>query len=142
MSEFNISECAIPSVWCGKNNKPPKRKSDDDTYYIRVGTRYECMQKGFGAGTHTERGKNLPESSLQKIRYVGETYEKKFKRSGVKNLSELQRYAKKKSRNELEKYLKRIFTRVDKKLDQRAYNSCIVYLYRHGVGHVPRCSKI
>jgi len=81
MADFDLSECAIPTVWCGRGN-PPKRRAGDDKYYYKTGDRYECMQKGFGAGMHTERKKNLPENSLQQIKYVGDVYEKKFKGAG------------------------------------------------------------
>jgi len=91
---------------------------------------------------HTERKKNLPENSLQQIKYVGDVYEKKFKGAGISTISALRSQMSRKSTLEIERFLKRIFTRKGGALDQRAYNSTTAHLYRHGNGSVPRCSKI
>ena len=142
MGDFNLGDCAIPTVWCGKKGNPPKRKPTDETYYYKTGNRYECMQKGFGAGLHTERRENLPNDSLQRIKYVGEKYEEKFHATGMTDLNTFRIEMSQKSPQEIEKYLKKIFKRKGGSLDQRAYNSTLVFLYRNGVGNIPACSKI
>ncbi len=138
---FVMSDCNIPTVWCGLENKFPT-KPKDGSYYYKTGNRYECMQKGFGAGMHTERNDNLPANSLQQIKYVGEKHEKDFKKAGIATLDALKKEMGKKSTADIEKTLKKILTKKDGKLDARAYNCVIVYLYKHGVQSVPACQKI
>ena len=141
MSRFNISECVIPTVWCG-NGQPPKRKFENKMYYYKIGNRYECLKKGFGAGMYTEKRRNLPGSSLQQIKYVGEIYEKKFRASGINTLSTLRKRMLQKTTSEMKSFLKKIFTRKGGTLDKRAYNSTIMYMYRNGNRSVPKCSRI
>lgn len=141
MASLDFGKCAIPTVWCGKG-APPKRKPKDLKYYSGVGSRYTCMQKGFGAGAASERRKHLADNSLQQIRYVGDVYEAKFKKSRVANTDQLLREARSKNKAQLKTLLRRVFTRRKGGLDKRAYNSTIVFLYQNGVGHVPACSKI
>lgn len=141
MSKFKLSECAIPVVWCGRGD-PPQRKSTDETYYYKTGDRYECVQKGFGAGMHTERKKNLSKNSLQQIKYVGDVYESRFKANGINTLSALREHLSKKTSTQIEKILKKIFIRKGGSIDSRAYNSTIIYLYHHGNTTVPRCLRI
>jgi hypothetical protein len=139
--KFVLSNCDIPVVWCGESEKPPK-KAKDGKYYYKTGTRTECLRVGFGAGTHTERNNNLPSESLQQIKYIGETYEKGFKKAGYTDLSILRKKMRKKDHDEMRKILKKILTKKDGVLDARAYNSVIVYLYKHGIEDVPSCKKI
>lgn len=139
--KFILSDCDIPTVWCGLSNKPPK-KAKEGKYYYKTGTRVECLRAGFGAGTHIERNANLPANSLQQIKYVGEKHEKDFKAVGIKTTADLLKEMRKKTTHEIEKILKRILVRSNGVLDARAYNSTIVYLYKHGVGSVPPCKKI
>jgi hypothetical protein len=136
---FNEKECIIPEIWCGDATTPPKKKN---SIYYKTGTRYECMKKGFGAGTHIERNSNLPQTSLQQIKYVGEIHEASFKTSGIKTISQLTSQMKLKTTQEAEKILKRILTKSNGVLDVKAYNSTALYLYRHGVPSAPPCQKI
>lgn len=138
---FKLSECSIPSIWCGDGDIP-KRKSTSDMYYYKTGTRYECMKKGIGVGIHGERGKNLSENSLQNIKYVGEVYENKFKKYNISTLSEFRKWAENKSSSQIQTLLNNVFVKKNKILDQRAYNSTLIYLYRHGMSNLPKCSKI
>lgn len=138
---FNIDDCAIPSVWCGKGN-PPKRKRGDAKYYSKTGSRYQCMQYGFGAGAATERSKRLPKTSLQHIKYVGDVYEKKFKDKKIATLAALVSYMNNRTSNTIEKLLKGVFTKRNGGLDKKAYNSTVLYLYGRGKTNVPKCSKI
>jgi|SRR5437868_5894291 len=137
---FNPNKCAIPTVYCGKNPKIPARKKGDDHYYVRKGTPNECMSKGFGAGMINERNKKLPDNSLQQIKYVGDTYDSKFKKNHkIKNVNDLIKYAKKYN---VQRLLTGVFTKKDGKLDMRAYNSTLLYLYRVGVTNLPTCKNI
>jgi hypothetical protein len=140
-TKFVLSDCDIPTVWCGISNKPPK-KAKEGKYYYKTGTRTECLRVGFGAGTHIERNNNLPSNSLQQIKYVGEKHEKDFKTAGISTNTELIKQMRKRTTLEMEKILKRILVRSDGVLDARAYNSVVVYLYKNGIGAVPACKKI
>jgi len=139
--KFKLSDCAIPQLWCGESATPPK-KNDPLSKYYKTGSRYECLKKGIGAGTHIERNKSLPVKSLQQIKYVGETHESNFKKVGIKDTTALVREMKTKTSTEIESILKRVLAKSNGPLDQRAYNSVIVYLYQHGNGGVPACKKI
>ena len=141
MPPFKIDDCAIPSVWCG-NGSMPKRKKGDETFYRKTGDRLECMKKGFGAGKYTERDSHLPAGSLQKIKYVGEIFEEKFKKEGINTIPQLLKKMGKLTPKNIETILKKVFTRKGGGIDKRAYNSTLVYLYRHGTGNLPSCSKI
>lgn len=137
--KFNEADCVIPELWCGEASTPPKKKG---TIYYKTGTRYECMKKGFGAGTHIERREYLPVGSLQQIKYVGEKHEKDFKSAGIKNVQTLASQMKLKTTAEMEAVLKRILTKSNGVLDTKAYNSTVLYLYKHGVASAPSCKKI
>lgn len=141
MSKFVLSDCDIPTIWCGDSDKPPKKSKDGSRYY-KTGTRRECLSKGFGAGMHKERGENLPAKSLQQIKYVGEKHEKDFKKAGIHDTDDLIKQMRKRTTLEIEKILKRILLRKDGVLDAKAYNCVIVFLYKNGIGGVPSCKKI
>jgi hypothetical protein len=138
---FNPAACAIPQLWCGESENPPK-KLDDDTYYFKTGTRYECMKKGFGAGTHIERKNNLSPKSLQQIKYVGEKHEADFKKAGINSTDALVKEMRVKTSSEIASILKRILTKANGVLDTKAYNSTLLYLYKHGNGGLPACQKL
>lgn len=136
---FNPQSCIIPEIWCGNSSTPPKTKGKK---YIRAGSRYECLKKGIGSGIHQERRKKLPNSSLQQIKYVGETYETNFRGVGISNIPQLIREMKNKTSKEVETLLKRILTKSDGKLDTRAYNSTLLFLYQNGNSGLPSCVVI
>jgi hypothetical protein len=138
---FNEKLCYQPRVYCGDADKPPK-KTKDDSYYYKVGTRRECLTVGIGAGIHIERNSKLSKKSLQQIKYVGEKHESKFKKMGIENIPALIQILGKKKPEEMEKILKKILTKKDGTKDIRAYNSVILYLYRHGISDLPQCKKI
>lgn len=136
---FDIRECAIPETWCG--DKPiPKRDPNSLTYYYRDGTKHECLQKGIGVGKNMS--KNLPANSLQQIKYVGDKYESNFKANGILDLGRLFIHVRDLSPPQKEKFFKDIFTMKNGKLDKRAYNSTLAYLYNHGTFDLPKCRKI
>jgi hypothetical protein len=137
---FNVQKCDIPTIWCGESNIPPKKRKDGN-YYYKTGTRYECLKKGFGAGSHTEKNKNLGPKSLQQIRYIGETHERQFINAGIKNTDDLLKYVKGKNKEQVEKFLKTVLKK-GKSIDTRSYNCVILYLYKNGNTNVPECEKI
>jgi len=133
---FDPKACEIPKIWCGKGNKP--------NTYSKKGTPYDCMKIGFGAGMHTERKKNISPTSLQNIKYVGETFEKRFVRKKITSTTSLLKFATKSSKSQIDGLLREVFIRKSCGLDKRAYNSTLMYLYQHGISSVkiPSCSKI
>jgi hypothetical protein len=141
---LNTSKCAIPSYYCGTNTVIPKRKKTDEIYYVRHGTPYECLKKGYGAGMITEKNKNLPKDSLQQIKYVGEKYENTFKKQNIKNIKSLILHIKDHNHTSNEKLLKSIFVKKGGIVDKRAYNSTILFLYNGGANPkiLPECDKI
>lgn len=141
-SKFNIEECAIPTYWCGDSDEPPSSKKDPLIHYIRSGTRSECLRIGVGVGKYTTLKKDISPTSLQQIKYVGDEYEKKFMAKGVANTKDLLAYARIRPPQEIEKLLKSILVKSNKVVDARAYNSTLVFLYRNGVGVLPRCTRI
>lgn len=141
---FDLEDCAIPTVYCGKGT-PPKRSSKEPLkYYYKIGNRYECMRKGFGSGYNKAKKENLPKGSLQNISYVGEVYEKKFKSNGISNITQLLTKTRGSSKAQNKTFLTKVFMRKKGGLDKRAYNSTIVYLFQNGVdvSKLPVCSKI
>ena len=137
---FKKEECIIPGVWCG--NGPIK--DADKNKYSKAGTPYECMKKGFGAGYHTERAKHLPATSLENIKYVGEVYDSNFRDEGIYTISQLVTYAQRHTKQELDDLLARALIKKNKVIDERAWNSVLVYLNDKGIADnkLPACKKI
>lgn len=133
---FNIRECAIPEVWCGKG--AIKASTDPLVRYVRIGKPYECMQKGMGAASK----KNTPQNSVRNIKYIGEIHEENFAAAGIKTLSVLFSKMRSKSSEEIRTFLKRVLKRSDGTLDKRAYNSVLVTLYQNGMSEIPACMKL
>lgn len=133
---FNPDKCVIPKIWCGKGTMPKG--------YLKTGTRSECIQVGFGAGMYSERVKHTPSNSLQKIKYVGEKYDARFKLKGIKTTVDLLNFATKRTKLQIKALLEYVFTRKSKGIDKRAYNSTMMYLYSHGIAaaKIPQCIKI
>ena len=67
---------------------------------------------------------------------------KELKKAGISDIPDLISQMGKKNPKEIEKLLKKILTKKDGTRDARAYNSVILYLYRHGNSNLPPCKKI
>lgn len=141
---FEIEKCAIPSVWCGVGAPPKRDPRKPLKHYHKIGSRYECMKKGYGSGYNNAKRESLPKNSLQQISYVGNVYEKKFKSSNIANLTQLLQKARTFTKTQNKTLLYKVFTRKKGGLDRRAYNSTLIYMYQHGVNvsKLPICSKI
>lgn len=142
MSKFKESDCYIPTVWCGEKNTIPKTRPRGDTYYHKVGSRYECLKVGFGAGSSSERKQNLAPNSIEQIKYIGDTHANSFRNEGITTTTKLISVMKGKSVSAIEKLLKKILQKSNGQTDMRAYNSVLLYLYRHGNADLPSCIKI
>lgn len=141
MNRFDTELCAIPVAYCGNAPNAPARKRGDETYYDRMGTGYECMQKGFGGGLMTERSKNLPVTSLQRIKYLGEGYEVKFRAKNINNIAELVEYAKWSSPR-FGELLNEVLVKKNGVIDKRARNSILLHVYKMGVDTLPACDRL
>ena len=139
MHKFNPNKCTIPVVWCGEAQNPPKNL---DSKYYKIGSRYECLKKGVGAGFQQNQRKYLPHNSLRQIKYVGEIHEKQFINVGINSTDQLIKEMKNKTSKEVHNLLKRILTKSDGKLDVKAYNSTLLFLYQNGNSGLPSCVKI
>ena len=138
---FDITECAIPVLWCGNGAIPTTKRGSKKRYY-KKGTAHECMKVGFGAGMNKERKKNLPPTSLQQIKYVGEVFEDNFRRSKINNLPALRKWVNGKSAESIKSLLTKVFTTKKGSIDKRAYNSTLMYLNKQTNATLPRCSRI
>ncbi len=136
---FNIDACIIKQPWCGESNAIPIKKKK---YYSKVGTRYECMKKGFGAGSNIEKRKGLSASSLQNIPYIGPKMESNFKSNGINTITQLKTTMKNKSALEKNNLLKKILVTSKGLLDKKSYNSTIMFLYQGGILNLPACKNI
>lgn len=130
---FNKNQCIIPTIYCGKGSKPKDKKE-----YIREGDRYECLQKGFGAGMWKQRKQDIGEYSLLQITYVNEKIETNFKNNGIRNLKQLQNEMKKMNENQKKKFLKKV-CKINNSVNKKAYNSILLYLNDNKVKKLPKC---
>lgn len=136
---YDIDRCIVKRVWCGQADGIPK---GDKKKYYKVGTRYECLKSGFGAGMYTEKRKALPPKSLQQISYVGPKMEKKLKKRGIENTKQLISKLKEMTLGEKRTLLKATLKNANGQLNSKAYNSVIFYLYENGVLELPNCKDI
>ena len=131
---FDVSKCALSTVWCGnKNIKYPKREGNK--VYTKKGTPYECMQKGYGAGANSGKNPN----SVGSIPYVSDTYVKRFKAEGIKTKNDLLDKLKIMSGVDKRNFLNRILKNKSGNTDTKAYNSVVYYLYTNNVRSLPSC---
>lgn len=142
---FDPARCLIPSVWCGKGDVPEKKTDKKKNIkYIRSGTKDECVQKGFGAGMFTERRKGLPPTSLQTIKYVGDVFERHFQEEGINDLAGLMAFARRSTSDSIKKKILKVTTKKGGKIDHRAYNHILLWLYEQGIEgeKLPLCHRL
>lgn len=112
----------------------------DGVKYTRQGTPFECSQKGFGAGMMSEKTKNLPANSLQKIKYIGEKHEENFRDNRIRTTTALKNYAINNPPATVERMLRRVLVKSNGAFDAKAFNSVVSWLYsKQGVKNVPQC---
>ena len=145
---YNRDRCLIPTAYCGDGNIPTNPVNTERTSrYHHIGTRSECMRKGFGAGAAQERIKGLPANSLQRIKYIGPQYEQNFATNNIQhihNINQLVDYSATHNRTQITRLLMRGCRKVNGVLDRRAFNSVIMFLDDHHINHasLPRCKKV
>ena len=134
---FNRARCVIPTIYCGKQAVPPANQN-----YTRVGTPYECLKKGFGGGKFGEQANNAPANSLMKIKYIGTYLEGKFKAVNINNMNQLRTYMKGRTAAQKRTQLRNILVNTNGVINQRAYNSVLLWLNDKGIGRLPTCYLI
>lgn len=142
---FDPSKCLIPTAWCGRGPVPAQRRDlAKNIKYVREGTKDECLQKGFGAGVFSEKAKTLAPSSLQNIKYVGDVYERKFREAGIQTLKQLKDRVEDSTKEPNKALISRAVTKKNGRVDSRAYNHVLLWLYQNGVTQtkLPLCHKL
>lgn len=145
---YSRERCMIPTAWCGDGAMPADPINQDrTTRYHHVGTRSECMRKGFGAGAAQERIRGLPATSLQRIKYVGPQYETNFANNNIAHIHNTQQliaFANANNQMQLTRLIIRGCTKTNGILDRRAFNSVIMFLDDRNINHqrLPRCKKV
>lgn len=135
-----IDSCAIPTVYCGTKTTLPPRIPNQEYYYTRNGTPYECMKKGIGIGIYSLKNKDIGPTSLRKIKFVGEKYEENFKKIGITSIIELMDYDT--DSKILENILTKVFTKKNGQVDVKAYNSTLMFMYKANVKNLPACKRL
>lgn len=133
---FKKSDCVIRKLYCGDGLIP---KNTSTTKYSRRGTSHECLKKGFGIGSWDQRKKDLSKNNLQQIIYIGPVYESNFKRAGVKTIPDLLKKCKAMTAAEKKKLITRGCKRKNGTVDQKAFNSVVLFLHDHGQKRLPSC---
>ena len=130
-SRFNVDQCKIPTIYCGKGDVPDRPSKEESMYfYTGAGDPYRCMQKGFGAGSAKERSQRYDKNDLRIIKYVGDEHVKRGAKHDIRNIYTLRTQLKNKTVKEIERILKDIFLfRGHKNPDKYAYNMTLMYLY-------------
>lgn len=132
---FNTERCKIKTFYCGNGDVP------DGNIYSRKGTSYECMRKGFGAGSWGEKKQHLPQKSLQRIKYIGPASEKKFKSKNINNTDSLITKMRTLTAAQKKTFLEPIFTRANNTFDYKGYNNVLLFLHVAGVDRLPTCRE-
>ncbi len=139
--------CQIPTVYCGVNSSYDKQKNKEkNMYYYKDGDRYECLQKGYGAGMYVEKLKNVDsdcEYDLRHIKYINDKHIEKFGKYNINCSDCLFDYVDKHYTEDVTDMLIDVLT-YKNKFNKKAYNSVIYYLYENGydIMELPKCKKI
>ena len=132
---FNKKACVIRKMYCGTQSTVPKN-------YSRKGTPYECLKKGFGIADWEHRKKNLPKLSLQQIMYIGPVYEKNFKKQKIYSITGLLKKVAGITAKEKKTIIVKGCMRSSGAVDQKAFNSIVLFLHDHGVTNLPSCKLV
>lgn len=132
-----MDKCVIRTIYCGNSKKIPK--DTPSKKYSRKGSNLECMKKGFGASYYTQKLSNASPNSLLHIKYVGETYVSNFKKQGIRTISGLINKLKNLSAIDKRKIISKVVTKSNGTIDQRAFNSIILFLHKQGLKKLPVC---
>ena len=129
---FKKNDCIIRKTYCGTGKLP------QDHY--RKGTPNECLRKGYGAADWNTKKKNQSPNSLQQIHYIGGTFDARFKRFKIYTQKSLLTRMQSLSAPEKRILLKKVLVKKDGVVDQRAFNSVVLFLHSHKIKNLPSCS--
>lgn len=132
-----MDKCVIRTIYCGNSKKIPK--DTPSKKYSRKGSNLECMKKGFGASYYSQKLANVSPNSLLHIKYVGETYISNFRKYGIRTISSLINKLKNLSASNKRKIIFKAVTKKNGVIDQRAFNSIILFLHKQGLKNLPVC---
>ena len=138
-NRFDTDNCLIPTVYCGKGNIPRKKNGKR---YVRRGTPTECLRQGLGAGIYQEKNKQLDQHSIMNIKYVGEYYERKFRRQNISSLADLKNHVINMNPTQINTFLEIVCKNRQGHVDKRVFNSVVLFLYLEGIRWVPNCKYI
>ena len=141
---FNVKDCSIPTVYCGKGeleNSSNGNTTNTNYTYTKKGSAYECLKKGFGAGMWNERKKDIGKYSLLQIPYVNEDIEMNFKNYGIRNTQQLINDMNKLSKDQINKTLRSI-CKIKNKIHFKSMNSILLFLHQKNVKPLPKCKKL
>ena len=136
---FNKSNCIIRKTYCGDSKVP---KDTATQKYSRKGTRHECLKKGFGIADWKHRNKTLSKTSLQQIIYIGPIFETNFKKKKIYSITSLMNKLQGLSTKDKRELIASVCKRKNGGLDQRAFNSVILFLHERGVKNLPSCKIV
>lgn len=122
---FNPQRCYL-EIWCGKHPKPDN--------YKKIGTPYECLRLGFGAGKNND----IAYDSLKKIPYITPEREDFLETLGVFNLMDFL--------NHVNSFINYRHTKAflnNLHLTNAQFNKIVLYLYKSGIPifKLPACKR-
>jgi hypothetical protein len=122
-----MEKCVIRKLYCGDEKTIPR--DTQRVKYSRMGSRTECLKKGFGMAVALNNKKSAPPSSLQNINYIGPVYEANFIKKRIKTIQSLVNKAQTMTKPDLLQLLNTACTKKDNRIDHRAVNSIILFLH-------------
>jgi len=129
----------VRKLYCGDGKIP---KDTTSKKYSRKGTSYECLKKGYGIADWEHRKKALSKTSLQQIMYVGPTYEANFKRRKIYSITSLIKKTQNLSVTEKRELISSGCKRKNGAIDQKAFNSVVLFLHERGMKDLPSCKIV
>jgi hypothetical protein len=136
---FNKSACIVRKLYCGDGTIP---KDSASKKYSRKGTSYECLKKGYGTADWEHRKKNLTKTSLQQIMYIGPVYETNFRKKKIYSITSLIKKTENLSVKEKREVIAAGCKRKNGSVDQRAFNTVVLFLHERGVKNLPVCKIV
>lgn len=133
------SNCVIRKFYCGDGPLPkdtPRKK------YSRKGSSYECLKRGYGIADWEHKKKQLPATSLQQIPYIGPVFAGNFKKAKIYSINSLVARLKGLDTTEKRAIISKACTRKNGGLDQRAFNSVVLFLHDRGIKQLPHCKIV
>ncbi len=137
---FNKNACIVRKLYCGNNGKIPKDTATKK--YSRKGLPYECLRKGYGIADWDHRKKNLTKASLQQIMYIGPVYEANFKKKQIYSITSLIKKLGGLSAKEKRTIIAAGCKRKNGTMDQKAFNSVVLFLHDRGQKELPSCKIV